>query len=72
MIGDKIGIKSFWVLFAILLFGGLWGLAGMILAVPLFACIYELSKNLLQKKEEKNNKKQELEKLNNQKKKLVV
>jgi predicted PurR-regulated permease PerM len=72
LIGNKIGIKSFWVLFAILLFGGLWGLAGMILAVPLFACIYELSKNLLQKKEEKNNKKQELEKLNNQKKKLVV
>ena len=45
LIGDKIGIKSFWVLFAILLFGGLFGFGGMILAVPLFACIYEFLGN---------------------------
>ena len=54
LIGNKIGIKSFWVLFAILLFGGLFGFMGMILAVPLFACIYELSKSILNKREEKN------------------
>ncbi len=45
LIGNKIGIKSFWVLFAILLFGGLFGFIGMIIAVPLFACIYEFLKN---------------------------
>ena len=54
LIGNKIGIKSFWVLFAILLFGGLFGFMGMILAVPLFACIYELSESILNKREEKN------------------
>ena len=45
LIGNKIGIKSFWILFAILLFGGLFGFIGMIIAVPLFACIYEFLKN---------------------------
>ena len=44
LIGNKIGMKSFWILFAILLFGGLFGFIGMIIAVPLFACIYELLK----------------------------
>lgn len=64
LIGNKIGIKSFWVLFAILLFGGLYGFMGMILAVPLFACIYELSKSTLKKKEQKNKEKIEKEKNN--------
>ena len=50
LIGNKIGIKSFWVLFAILLFGGLYGFMGMILAVPLFACIYEFCKHRVEKR----------------------
>ncbi len=55
MIGDKIGIKSFWVLFAIILFGGLFGFLGMIIAVPLFACIYEFIKHKIEKRlEEKD------------------
>lgn len=58
LIGNKIGIKSFWVLFAIILFGGLFGFVGMILAVPLFACIYEFIKNKVSKRLiEKNNTK---------------
>ena len=44
ILGDHTGISSFWVLFSILLFGGLWGLVGMIVAVPLFAVIYDLIK----------------------------
>ena len=58
LIGDKIGIKSFWVLFAILLFGGLFGFVGMILAVPLFACIYEFLKKTVN---ERMKAKEELE-----------
>ena len=50
LIGNKIGIKSFWVLFAILLFGGLYGFGGMILAVPLFACIHEFARIRIQKR----------------------
>lgn len=42
ILGDKTGLSSFWVLFAIVLFGGLWGLVGMIIGVPLMAVIYDL------------------------------
>ena len=35
------------MLFAILLFGGLWGFAGMIVGVPLFAVIYDVIKKLV-------------------------
>lgn len=38
--GTKIGIKSFWVLFAIMIFGGLFGLIGMLIGVPIFALLY--------------------------------
>lgn len=42
ILGDKTGLSSFWVLFAIVLFGGIWGIAGMIIGVPLMAVIYDL------------------------------
>lgn len=42
ILGDRTGLSSFWVLFAIVLFGGLWGLVGMIIGVPLMAVIYDL------------------------------
>jgi len=42
ILGNRTGLSSFWVLFAILLFGGLWGLPGMVICVPLFAVIYDL------------------------------
>ena len=42
ILGNTTGLSSFWVLFSILLFGGLWGFAGMIVGVPLFAVLYDL------------------------------
>lgn len=42
ILGDSTGLSSFWVLFSILLFGGLMGFVGMIVGVPLFAVIYRL------------------------------
>lgn len=42
ILGDSTGLPSFWVLFSILLFGGLFGFVGMIIAVPSFAVIYRL------------------------------
>ncbi|MBR3041695.1 MAG: AI-2E family transporter [Eubacterium sp.] len=42
ILGDTIGISSFWILFAILLGGNLFGFPGMVLGVPTFACIYSL------------------------------
>lgn len=40
ILGGSTGLPSFWVLFSILLFGGLFGFVGMVIAVPAFAVIY--------------------------------
>ncbi len=42
ILGNTTGLSSFWVLFSIIFFGGLFGFAGMLLGVPLFAVIYSL------------------------------
>lgn len=47
ILGDKTGLSSFWVLFSIILCGGLWGLAGMVICVPLFAVIFDLLRKLI-------------------------
>ena len=44
ILGDSIGLKSFWILFSILLFGSLFGILGMVCAVPVFAIIYRMIK----------------------------
>lgn len=44
ILGDSTGLSSFWVLFSILLFGGLMGFVGMVIGVPTFAVIYDLIK----------------------------
>lgn len=40
ILGNSTGLSAFWVVFAILLGGGLFGFVGMILGVPTFAVIY--------------------------------
>lgn len=42
ILGETIGISGFWVLFSVILGGGLFGLPGMLLGVPVFAVIYTL------------------------------
>jgi len=49
ILGDRTGLSSFWVLFSIILFGELWGIAGMIVCVPLFAVIYDIIKKLVRR-----------------------
>ena len=49
ILGDRTGLSSFWVLFAIILFGGLWGIWGMVICVPLFAVIYDSVKKLVRR-----------------------
>lgn len=46
ILGNSTGLSSFWVMFAILLFGGLWGIVGMLVGVPLFAVIYDIIRQL--------------------------
>lgn len=40
ILGESTGLTGFWVIFAITFFGGLWGILGMIVGVPLFAVFY--------------------------------
>lgn len=40
ILGDATGISGVWVLLAILVGGDLFGVVGMVLGVPIFACIY--------------------------------
>lgn len=47
ILGDSTGLASFWVLFSILLFGGLFGFVGMVLGVPVFAMIYNVLRRLV-------------------------
>lgn len=58
ILGSATGVPSFWVLFSILVFGGLFGIMGMIIGVPLFAVIHDIIKKvtykLLENKKEKN------------------
>ena len=49
ILGDRTGLSSFWVLFAIILCGGLWGIVGMVVCVPMFAVLYDTAKKLVRR-----------------------
>ncbi len=49
ILGNRTGLSGFWVMFAIILFGGLWGVVGMVICVPLFAVIYDLIRRLVRR-----------------------
>ena len=54
IIGNSTGLSSFWVIFSITFFGGLWGVIGWLVGVPIFAVLYALASRvtniLLEKK----------------------
>lgn len=47
ILGNSTGLSSFWVVFAILVGGGMFGVPGMILGVPTFAVIYYIARNII-------------------------
>lgn len=47
ILGESTGLASFWVLFSIILSGGLFGFAGMVLGVPCFAILYSILSRLV-------------------------
>lgn len=55
------GLPSFWVLFAITLFGGLFGIIGLLIAVPCFTIIYELACEFVDNNLKKKNMPTEVE-----------
>ena len=57
IVGNAIGIGSFWVLVSVLIGGGLFGFPGMALGVPVFAVFYRYADKLMTgslKRKEKN------------------
>lgn len=55
ILGNSTGLSGFWVIFAITLFGGLFGVIGMIVGVPIFAVIYAAVKSVINARLEKKN-----------------
>ena len=55
VLGDSTGLSSFWVLFSILLFGGLFGFVGMIIAVPFWAVIMNTLRRYMDRRLQKKN-----------------
>ena len=47
ILGDSTGLSPFWVVFAIMVGGGLFGFAGMLLGVPVFAVIYYIIQRVI-------------------------
>ncbi|MBQ6371286.1 MAG: AI-2E family transporter [Firmicutes bacterium] len=53
ILGDSTGLESFWVLFAVLVGGGLFGFIGMVIGIPVFAVIYYYAGRSLNRKLER-------------------
>jgi len=47
ILGDSVGVSPFWVIFAILIFGGIFGFWGMLFGVPMIAAIRMLAGDYL-------------------------
>ena len=53
ILGGSTGLSSFWVIFSITLFGGLWGMVGWLIGVPIFAVFYAFVSRITNKYLEK-------------------
>ena len=51
VVGSSLGLPGLWVLAAVTVFGGLFGVMGMVIGVPLAATAYALLKHHVEKKE---------------------
>lgn len=47
ILGESTGLSAFWVIFSIMLAGGLYGFIGMFLGVPIFSVVYMLVRRLI-------------------------
>lgn len=55
ILGDSTGLSGFWVIFAITIFGGVFGVLGMVVGVPIFAVFYAGVKAIVNRKLAKKN-----------------
>ncbi len=61
ILGENTGVSSLCVMIAITVMGAIWGLAGMVLGVPFFATVIELTNEFLNKRLEKKGLPTEIE-----------
>lgn len=50
ILGDSTGLPGFWVLVSLLVFGGQFGFIGMVMAVPVFALVYNFARDYISEK----------------------
>jgi predicted PurR-regulated permease PerM len=43
ILGKSTGLSAFWVVFAVMFFGKIWGITGMLIGVPVFGVIYYIA-----------------------------
>lgn len=56
LLGDSLGLTSFWIIFSVAIMTGIFGVVGMVIGVPLFAIIYMMIKDFINDKLEKKGK----------------
>ncbi len=64
ILGNSTGLSGLSVLLAILLFGGLWGIVGMLIGVPLMAVIYDVVRQIIYKGIRRNGMNEVIEEYN--------
>ena len=50
LLGDSLGLTSFWIIFAVVITTGIFGIVGMFIGVPLFTVIYMLIRDFINKR----------------------
>lgn len=50
ILANSIGLSGLWVMFSVIIGGGLFGIVGMVMGVPLFAVIYLVVSDMINKK----------------------
>jgi len=55
ILGDYVGLSPFWIMLSILIGGGLFGFAGMLLSVPVFALTYAIVRATMETRLKKKN-----------------
>ena len=60
ILGETVGVSGFWIMVSIIIGGGLFGVMGMLLGVPVFAAIYTLVREGVLARQEAKQRKAEL------------
>lgn len=50
ILGESVGVDAFWIIFAIVIFGGLFGVLGMLIGVPIVAILKDMISKYLDKR----------------------